>query len=422
MEGPSSGKEEKRMVADAGFLFEAFREKPADYKQAWEKLVGDVQEMQKNYSTIEVNSLLLHEAMGIFKFQGGNELIPYGDIHTTPGYLTDTLSHIKYVTDNRSLYNKNYLRTILDQIFIASIYEESLASQTGLDKPLAMQHAHPPQRRPPVEDPAHLELLHETQLSRKITYKGEESILMGSADYALYYESQAKGSFNTNLVIVEAKKNECADGAVPELVSYLGIVSAARRKQNKANATLYGIASDGVVFRFCRVDNDGVFNRSVSLDWWKGDHKDRIFSMIRTIVREAALSSPSTTPIQDPAKRQLVLAEFGRPSTKVDFGRGGIEVFEIDKDEQDDYLIIGESDEERGTGLGVPEEEDWPGGGVEEQILGYEVGDGVAAGPGGDGAEDKTCEKRVTGVEGEGGKRKREDVGDEEDAGIIVNR
>lgn len=127
-------------------------------------------------------------------------------------------------------------------------------------------HSHPPKPQPSPEEPAQLELLHKTLLSRKITYKGEERTLTSYADYTLHYESQAQGSFGTNLVIVEAKKEGSADTALPQLVSYLGIVSASRREQGKQNSVVYGIASDGVVFRFCRVDNAGNFSRSIPLD------------------------------------------------------------------------------------------------------------------------------------------------------------
>lgn len=105
------------------------------------------------------------------------------------------------------------------------------------------------------------------------------------------------------------------------------------------NAAVYGIASDGISFRFCRVNNDGVFSISAPLDWRMDGHKERIFSMIRKIMRTAMLSSPSTTPIRDPARRQLVLAPFSSPSAKVDFG---IELFEVGEEEEEgDFIIIG---------------------------------------------------------------------------------
>lgn len=363
----------------------------------------------------------MHEAMEMFKFHKGNELILHDDIYLTLGYLIDTITRIKHITSNSSMYNEAYSRMVLDQILIASIYEESLASQRGQDEPPAMQYKHltHPQPQPSVEEPARLKLLHKTQLSRKVMHKGEEIILTGSADYTLYCESQMKGSFGTNLVIVEAKKTGFADGGLPQLLSYLGIVLASRRGQGKANAVVYGIASDGVVFRFCCVNDDGAFCLGAPLDWRMGNHKDCIYSMIRKIMRTTALSSPSITPILNPARRQLVLAAFGSPSTKVDFDLGGLELFEIDKNEEDNYIIIGGEDRAGETGAeGQGEKEEQQRGRAEEQLL-CGTGDEVAAGGEITEADTKDTEgeKGVTGGEGAGGKRKRDDVGDEEDVG-----
>ncbi|KFZ11073.1 hypothetical protein V502_07760 [Pseudogymnoascus sp. VKM F-4520 (FW-2644)] len=396
----SSSKKEKRMVANVSPLMEILKDEPADYKLAWEGLEREVQvnvklQIQMKLPTIDASSLLKHEAMEIFKFHKGDELILHDDIYHTPEYFIDMITRIKHITSNSSMYNEAYSRMVLDQILITSIHEKSLASQRGPDEPPSMQHTHPPQLQPSVEEPARLELLHETPLSRKVMYKGEEMILTGSADYILYYE----------------------------LLSYLGIVSASRREQGKENPVVYGIASDGVVFRFCCVNDDGAFSLGAPLDWSMGNHKDCINSMIRKIARTAALSSPSITPILDPARRQLVLDAFGSSSTKVDSGLGRIEFFEIDKDEEEDYIIIGGDSAGGVEAEGQGEKERRQGGRAEEQLLGG-TGDEVAAG--GEiteaGAKDTGGEKGVTGGEGAGGKRKRDDVGDEEDDGIVGKR
>ncbi|KFZ17437.1 hypothetical protein V501_01711 [Pseudogymnoascus sp. VKM F-4519 (FW-2642)] len=346
---------QKRVVADARFLIKAFEEKPSDYKLAWEKLQAEVEQnirlqATKKAATIAPSSLLLHEAMEIFGFTDGNELILTGEANPVPQYLIDSIARIKHVTGVNSLYNEAYTRTILDQIIIGCVYEENIASQRGRSEsppgePPAVCHSHPPKPQLIIEEPAQLELSHETPLSGEIVFKGEDRILTGFADYSLFYESKSKDTLGTNLVIMEAKKTGFSDGALPQLVSYLGIVPTARREQGKSNAVVYGIASNGVVFRFCRVNNDGQFSQSAPLDWRMDGHKERIFSTIRMIVRTAALSSPSTTPIKDPAHRKMILGAFGSPSTKVDFG---IELFEVGEEEEGDYIIIGGDTRGRG--------------------------------------------------------------------------
>ncbi|OBT88388.1 hypothetical protein VE02_02298 [Pseudogymnoascus sp. 03VT05] len=383
------GRKERRVVADAGFLIQAFKDKPENLKR----------QNQKKVATVAPSSLQLHEALGIFGFQDGAELLLSKDVYSTPTYLEEAIERIKY--------NEAYSRTILDQILIACVYEENIISQRGGRKePQAKSHSHPPKPQLPVDEPARLELWHKTPLSRRVLYKGEEIILSGFADYSLYYESQSKEEFATNLVIVEAKKLGFADGALPQLISYLGIVSAARREQRKRNAVVYGIASDGIVFRFCRVDNDGKFSQSAPLDWRMKGHKDRIFSTTRMIVKTAALSSLSTTPIKDPALRQMVLTTFGKPKPEIDFGIG---LFEVGEEEEDDYVIIGGGGRAAGTGAGEPRDEEQRGGEGEQLVGDDEVGAGKIAPEGHEMAE--------AGAEvEEAGNRKRGD--DEEDGGV----
>lgn len=94
--------------------------------------------------------------------------------------------------------------------------------------------------------------------------------------------------------------------ALPQLVAHMGIVYTTR-KELKQNSVVYGVSSDGRSFRFCRIDNDGVFVKSKLLEWNLGD-KEKIYSIIRSLIPTAALSSPSTTPIKDPMRKKMVLA------------------------------------------------------------------------------------------------------------------
>ena len=169
-----------------------------------------------------------------------------------------------------------------------------------------------------------LELLHETCLSRVVTHKGKTKRLYGFADYSIWYDITKKGkeALATNLLIVEAKRRFFTDAALPQLASYMGIVHASRRDMSKENCVVFGIASDGWTFRFCRIDNDGVFVSSDLLQWTR--HKDRIYSITRSLLQAAAFSSPSTTPIKDPMRRKVVLASFGslERTRRFDYGYG----------------------------------------------------------------------------------------------------
>lgn len=60
--------------------------------------------------------------------------------------------------------------------------------------------------------------------------------------------------------------------------------------------------------------------------------KGKIYSVFRSLIRIAALSCPTTSPIKNPRKRERVLASFGSPqrSRKFDFALGSLELKEMD--------------------------------------------------------------------------------------------
>jgi hypothetical protein len=120
----------------------------------------------------------------------------------------------------------------------------------------------------------------------------------------------------------------------------MGIVYTTRKEESKENCVVYGASSDGMVFRFCRIDNDGSFITSRALDWEY--EKDRIYSVMRSLLRAAALSSPSTTPIKDPMHRKMVLTSFGSPqnSQKFDYGVGKLEVYYEDELDEEEFEIV----------------------------------------------------------------------------------
>ena len=209
---------------------------------------------------------------------------------------------------------------MIDQILISAVYEEN-HTQTAQQRASLQQS----------EDPAVLELQHETQFQRQVIYKGEPRLLSGYADYTVWYESQKKSNFATNLIIIEAKKINSTDTCLGQLTAYMGVVHAYRKDEQKQNSVIYGAASDGLSFRFCRIDNEGNWSQSRLMEWEMGD-KSRIYSVFRSLIRIAALSSPSTSPIKNLQQREKVLASFGSPERTRKFGYdlSALEILEED--------------------------------------------------------------------------------------------
>lgn len=113
----------------------------------------------------------------------------------------------------------------------------------------------------------------------------------------------------------------------------MGVVHASRKDEQKENSVIYGAASDGLTFRFCRIDNEGNWSQSRLMEWWMGD-KGKIYSVFRFLIRVSALLSPSTSPIKNPQKRQKVLASFGSPERirKFDYALSTLKLLEEDDD------------------------------------------------------------------------------------------
>lgn len=127
-------------------------------------------------------------------------------------------------------------------------------------------------------DTAILELQHETQLQRQVTFRGEQRLLSGFADCTVWYDSEKNTSFAINLTIVEAKKIGFTDTCLGQLTAYMGLVHSYGKDERKQNAVVYGAASEGLNLRLPRIDNAGNWSQSRLLEWGMGD-KGKIYSV-----------------------------------------------------------------------------------------------------------------------------------------------
>ncbi|KAL8703093.1 MAG: hypothetical protein Q9201_003730 [Fulgogasparrea decipioides] len=297
---------------------------PADYKQAWTQLKEHVlnsTEHVKQITSLAPRTLSAYEAIEIFNLtEAKGFLWESNNVVPTPQYLTENISRIQAVTSPKHQANEAFSRTIMDQILLSAIYEEN---QSQAESQQSSQH----------EDAAVLELHHETLLQMHVAYSGETRLLNGYADYTVWYDSAGKGSLATNLIIVEAKKLEGTDTCLGQLIAYMGVIHAVRKDDKKHNPTVYGVASGGLMFRFLRIDNDSNLSSSRLLEWESGD-AGKIYTIFRTLIRIAALSSPSKSPIKNPQQRERVLASFGSPdrARNFDFDLSALVLLEEDED------------------------------------------------------------------------------------------
>lgn len=245
-----------------------------------------------------------------------------------PTYLTEAIERIRCVTNYKEgLSNESFARTMINELLFSCLFEESKAMEqeqqaTQLNPWLedaynaALQASNPLLQSTDLhshssssyldEDAAKLMLMYETHFESLVTHRGEKKLLSGFADYSIWYDSAIDQKLlATNLLIIKAKKYGTTTLALPQLAAYMGVIHTTRKADRKYNAVVYGVALDAEYFIFCRINNDGIFMRSRMFEW--GWQAQEIYSIFRSLLRAAALSSPSTTLIKDPLRRRIVL-------------------------------------------------------------------------------------------------------------------
>ncbi|KAL8937648.1 MAG: hypothetical protein Q9216_004323 [Gyalolechia sp. 2 TL-2023] len=275
---------------DVNDLKKLFDTEPDDYENAWNELkhrvIGLNEHARQTAPLLAPSTISLPDARQIFNLRQVKDVLWAGiDEIPVPQYLSDSIDRILAVTSETHHTNEAFSRTIIDQILISALYEENNTQTT--------QHH---RASSPPEDPAVLELQHETQLQRQ------------------------KSHLATNLIIIEANQVNSTGTCLGQLTAYMGLVYANGKDEQQPNSVIYGVASDDLSFRFCRIDNDGNWSQSQLMESGMG-HQGRIYSIFRSLIRIAvALSSPSTTStIQNhPQQREkMILASFGGPERTI---------------------------------------------------------------------------------------------------------
>ncbi|KKZ68314.1 hypothetical protein EMCG_05989 [[Emmonsia] crescens] len=229
--------------------------------------------------------------------------------------LLQSLEELRYVVSG-SPSNEAYIRCAINLILVSCISEEKRLAEVERLKDVKSQPALHPSSRPTTPDPpAPVSLQFETKLSFPVEVHGQTKLLVGKADYALWYNTEE--DMGTNLLVVEAKKKFFAYSAIPQLIAYMGIVHQQRKLAGRRNAVVYGIASDSYEFRFLRLDNNSKLSKSPVYDWVS--HAADIVSYIRFTIRAAILESPSTSPYSG-EKRETTLAAYeGNSQRRFDY-------------------------------------------------------------------------------------------------------
>jgi hypothetical protein len=111
----------------------------------------------------------------------------------------------------------------------------------------------------------------ETSLALEVVYKGRRMMLTGDMDYSMRY---ARDETAAGLVVFEAKKLATMGFGLAQCLTYMGMyahylllaklwlirlsvmIHMIRKSENRENAVIWGVVSNGREWLFLRIDND----------------------------------------------------------------------------------------------------------------------------------------------------------------------
>lgn len=104
--------------------------------------------------------------------------------------------------------------------------------------------------------------------------------------------------FHSLLLCVEAEFHGRVSDALPPLVVYLASLRQSRLNQGRSNASVYGLATDGLLFVFVTITREGVLKKSRTFDVKLGN-LSIVLGCLQYILEMAMSMSPNLTPERD---------------------------------------------------------------------------------------------------------------------------
>ena len=139
---------------------------------------------------------------------------------------------------------------------------------------------------------------HKTLFESTSTSTPAGTIISGCVDYGIgrvLIGDAQKLRFQSLLVIVEAKTSYGVDEALPQLLAYLACLHQSRQRRGRHDASVYGVASDGFLFRFVKITHDGVVKISRQFDVLYAEI-EQILGCLRYILELTVGMSLNVTP------------------------------------------------------------------------------------------------------------------------------
>jgi hypothetical protein len=160
--------------------------------------------------------------------------------------------------------------------------------------------------------PLPIKVFPEMSLSVQVEKGGQEWLVSGIADWAMGYGDRAVLGDGTVLLAIEAKRKENVSNAEAQLLAYLATIRQLRIQANKKNVMTQGFFSDGEVYRFMCIRNNGTVMKSAYYDLSLNRDLKSVFNFLLSILITAAESSPNTSPTKPGPEQDKEIGNFDR--------------------------------------------------------------------------------------------------------------
>jgi len=163
-------------------------------------------------------------------------------------------------------------------------------------------------------------------ISRTTTLPSPNIVVGGRVDHGIgrILKSPAKNAtdqrkrrFYSLLLLVEAKFHGSVAQAIPQLIVYLAALRQSRLERNRTDTSLYGLASDGYVFVFLKISQDGTVMQSRRFNLLEG-HLKKVLGCLTHVLEITASRSPKSTPERNVDDRDNDEVDESDPPLNVD--------------------------------------------------------------------------------------------------------
>jgi hypothetical protein len=159
--------------------------------------------------------------------------------------------------------------------------------------------------------PLPIKVFTEMGLSVKVKRGDQKSHISGIADWTIGYGNRASSDDGAVLLAVEAKRKEFLLKAQVQLLVYLATIRQLRIQADKKNVMTQGFYSDGEMFRFVCIRNNGTVMMSDMYDiYTRKTHLKTVFNFLLGMLNTAAESSPNTSPAKPGPEQDERIEKF----------------------------------------------------------------------------------------------------------------